>query len=68
MQGKSGENRGHSPLEPLQRRRWPVSGDNPVGGGQGSVGFVAFRRCIHQFTFLLASHPSPLGLPVKANL
>ncbi len=51
------------PLEPLRRRRWPVSGQ-PAGEGQGSVGFVARRDSIHQYTFL-ASRPGPLGLPSK---
>ena len=36
---------------------------NPAGGGQGAVGFVACRQSIHQYTFLLASRPQPLGLP-----
>ena len=65
MQGESGENRGSiSPIEPLRRRRWPASGQ-PCCGGQGAVGFVARRQCIHQYTFLLASRPGPLGLPSK---
>ena len=51
------------PIEPQRGRRWPVSGQ-PAGGGQGSVGFVARRDSIHQYTFL-ASRPGPLGLPSK---
>ena len=37
---------------------------NSAGGGQGTVGFVARRDSIHQYTFL-ASRPGPLGLPSK---
>ena len=32
MQGESGENRVRRPIEPLRRRRWPVS-DQPCGAG-----------------------------------
>ena len=54
-------------IDPLSRddaASGPFSA-NPVGGGQGSVSFVARRQCIHQYTILLASRPGPLGLPSK---
>ena len=40
---------------------------NPMGGGQGAVGFVARRQRMYPYVILLASRPQPLGPPSTRN-